>query len=102
METNVEQIGEKTKDRKRYIVVDVLGCLLSVHIHIANIHDIKIGIVVFKQAFEKYPSIKKFCADSGYRGTFVNDIQKQVALDVDISEKIWSCTRIVQNQTQGY
>ena len=31
----------------------------------------KSGIVVAKQAFEKYSSIKKFCADSGYIGTFV-------------------------------
>ena len=64
--------GEKTKGRKRHIVVDVLGCLLSVNVHAANVHDTKSGIIVAKQAFEKYPSpsIKKFCADAGYRGTF--------------------------------
>ena len=80
--------GKKTKGRKRHIVVDVLGCLLSVNVHAANVHDTKSGIVVAKQAFDKYHSIKKFCADSGYRGTFVNDIKNLVALDVDISEKI--------------
>ena len=50
-------MGEKTKGRKRHIVVDVLGCLLSVNVHAANVHDTKSGIVVAKQAFKKYPSI---------------------------------------------
>ena len=81
-------MGEKTKGRKRHIVVDVLGCLLSVNVHAAIVHDTKSGIIVAKQAFKKYPSIKKFCADSGYRGTFINDIKNQISLDVDISEKI--------------
>lgn len=36
-----ELTEEKTKGRKRYIVVDVLGCLLSVVVHAANIHDTK-------------------------------------------------------------
>ena len=68
--------------------MDVLGCLLSVIVHAANIHDTKGGISTAKQAFEQYPSIKKFCADAGYRGTFVSDVKEQLGLDVDISEKI--------------
>ena len=79
---------EKTKGRKRHIVVDVLGCLLAVIVHAANIHDTKGGISVAKQAYERYPSIQKFCADAGYRGTFVSDVKKQLGLAVDISEKI--------------
>ena len=34
-----------------------------------------------------YLSIQKFCADAGYRGTFVADAKGQLGLDVDISEK---------------
>ena len=68
--------------------MDVLGCLLSVIVHAANIHDTKGGIFVAKQASERYPSIQKFCADAGYRGTFVSDVNEQLGLAVDISEKI--------------
>ena len=50
--------GGKTKGRKRQIVVDVPGCLLSVVVHAAN------------------------------RGTFISDLKEQLSLDVDISEKI--------------
>jgi putative transposase len=39
-------------------------------------------------AYEQYPSIEKFCADAGYRGTFVLDVDEILGLGVDISEKI--------------
>ena len=41
-----------------------------------------------KKTYERYPSIQKFCADAGYRGTFVSEVKEQLGLDVDISEKI--------------
>ena len=68
--------------------MDVLGCLLSVVVHAANIHDTKGGIFAAKRGYKRYPSIQKFCADAGYRGTFVADVKGQLGLDVDISEKI--------------
>ena len=68
--------------------MDVLGCLLAVVVHAANIHDTKGGISPAKQSYKQYPSIKKFCADAGYRGTFVTDVKELLGLDVDISEKI--------------
>ena len=33
----------KTKGRKRHIAVDVLGCLMSVVVHAANIYDKRVG-----------------------------------------------------------
>ena len=78
----------KNERQKAAIVVDVLGCLLSVAVHAANIHDTKSGISTAQQALERYPSIQEFCADAGYRGTFVSDMKKQLGLDDDSSEKI--------------
>ena len=66
----------------------MLGNLLSVVVHAANIHDTKSGILAAKAAKNRYPSIQGFCADAGYRGTFVSDIRQQFGLSVDISEKI--------------
>ena len=80
--------GGKTKGRKRQIVVDVPGCLLSVVVHAANIHDTKSGISTAKRAYGRYSSIQKFCADAGHRGAFISDLKEQLRLDVDISEKI--------------
>ncbi len=65
-----------------------MGNLLSVAVHAANIHDTIFGLVPAMMAFEKYPTLKKFCADMGYRGTFVEEILELLCLGVDISEKI--------------
>lgn len=48
-----------------------MGNLLAVVVHAANIHDTKSGIEPAKLAFERYPTLERFCADAGYRGTFV-------------------------------
>ena len=79
---------EKTKGRKRHIVADTLGNLLAVVVHAANIHDTKAGIIPAKQACKRYPSIERFCADAGYRGTFTFDASQTLGRGVDISEKI--------------
>lgn len=65
-----------------------MGNLLSVVIHAANIHDTKSGIAPAKQAYETYPTIKRFCADEGYRKSFENDVSEQLGLGVDISKRI--------------
>jgi len=79
---------EKTKGRKRHIVVDIMGNLLAVVVHAANIHDTKSGIKPAKRAFEKYPAIKKFCGDDGYHKSFEEDVSSQLGLSVDISKRI--------------
>ena len=65
-----------------------MGNLLAVTVHAANIHDTKSGINPARKAFEKYPTIKKFCGDEGYRKSFEEDVSSQLKLGVDISEKI--------------
>ena len=57
-------------------------------VHAANIHDTKSGINVARKAFEKYPTIEKFCGDEGYRKSFVEEVLSQLGLGVDISERI--------------
>ncbi len=85
---NAELMGKKTKGRKRHIVVNTMGNLLSVVVHVANIHDTKSGILSVRKAMEKYPALQAFCADAGYRGTFAKDVPNEFGLKVDISEKI--------------
>lgn len=65
-----------------------MGNLLAVIVHAANLHDTKSGITVAQKACEKYPSIKGFCADAGYRGTFIDEVKSKLQRTVDISEKI--------------
>lgn len=81
-------MAEKTKGRKRHIVPDIMGNLIFVIDHRANIHATKSGFLPAIDAFYKYPSFQAFCADMGYRGyrkTFVNDIKRMINKRVDIS-----------------
>ena len=80
--------GKKVKGRKRHNVTDTMGNLLAITVHAANIHDTKSGINPAKKAYEKYPTIQKFCGDDGYRKSFEEDVSKQLGVGVDISKRI--------------
>ena len=64
-----------------------MGNILSIDVHAANIHDTKAGIVSACEAFEKYPTIERFCGDDGYRKTFESDVYEELGIDVDISTR---------------
>lgn len=83
-------IGEKTKGRKRFIVVDLQGHILACKVIAASIHDTKGGFQVAQNATSVYPTIEKFSADDGYRGTFVIQVNQFLKREVEISMKIKS------------
>ena len=66
---------EKNKGHKRHIMTDTLDNIFAVKVHRANLHDTKSGIFPAAKAWHKYPTIKVFCADSGYRKTFVDNVK---------------------------
>ncbi len=64
--------GKKIKGRKRHIVVDTLGLLLTIVVHSATPHDSKAAEHVFKSLKNKYMrGIIKIFSDGGYRGELV-------------------------------
>ena len=80
--------GKKVKGRKRHITTDIMGNLLVIKVHAANIHDTKSGCYVYQATKIKYPIIKGGCGDAGYRGTFVDFVKVKYDEIIDISEKI--------------
>ena len=82
-------VGKKIKGRKRHIIVDILGFILAVVVHAANIHDTKSGWMPAAKAYDKYSTIERFCGDEGYRGTFSDYVGWDFDdVGVDISERI--------------
>ena len=79
---------KKVKGRKRHIVTGTMGNLLAVEVHAANIHDTKSGINPARKAFAKYPTVRKFCGDEGYRKSFEEAVSEELGLGVDISRRI--------------
>ncbi|WP_232215321.1 transposase [Methylovulum miyakonense] len=57
--------NKKVKGRKRHIVLDILGNLLHVGVHAANIHDTVAAGEVMRRAKELYPGIGNFSGDAG-------------------------------------
>ena len=80
--------GKRVKGRKRHILVDILGCLLHVSVHAANQSDTTSAWLVFERGVEKYPSIRAFSGDAGYRGTAVKFAKESLGLELHISKKI--------------
>ena len=80
--------GKKIKGRKRHIVVDTLGNLLSVAVHAANLHDTSQGGQVAEKTLCAYPSLKLFCGDNGYQGSTVFYIFKKLKSIISISPKV--------------
>lgn len=68
-------------------MVDSLGNLLGVAVHAANIHDTKSGMFAASKALSAYPTIRGFCGDSGYKGTFEAQLWEEYGLGVDIIER---------------
>ena len=61
-----------------------MGCLLAIVVHAANIHNTKAGIEPARIAYQKYPTIEKFCGDDGYRKSFEQAVASELGLEVDI------------------
>ena len=78
-------VNKKIKGRKRHIVVDTMGNILHVFVHTANNADTSSGIAAAHAACLYYPTLKKFCADAGYIGTFIEDVKLILGIEVDIS-----------------
>ena len=68
-------------------MVDTHGRLLGVTVHAANLHDTASGIFHVQYAVTLYLYVKRLCGDSGYRGTFVAEVEEWSGLPVDIVER---------------
>jgi putative transposase len=76
---------KKIKGRKRHIITDTNGWLLSVVIHAANEHDSQTGFEVISTLEYRFERMKKIYADGGYRGKLVDEVKQQLGWDMEIT-----------------
>ena len=60
--------GKKIKGRKRHILVDTMGLLLSVVVHPADVQDRDGAFQLLRRARRLFPFIERLFADGGYAG----------------------------------
>jgi putative transposase len=77
--------GKKVKGRKRQILVDVLGHLLKVVVHTADIQD-KVGAKLLLEALGRMLALRLqfIWADRGYWGLLIDWCQTQLAIRLEI------------------
>ena len=75
-----------------------MGNILSIAVHATNIHDTKAGIVPACEAFDKYPTVEKFCGDDGYRNSFEIDVFWEFGLPVHISTRTNPGFEVIPNR----
>ncbi len=69
--------GKKVKGRKRHIVTDTLGFLVTCIVHEADVQDRDGARITIDEALERFPSMRHFFADGGYRGEPLADFVRQ-------------------------
>jgi len=60
--------GKKVKGKKRHVLVDTLGLLLSAAIHPADVQDRDGALSVLRAARRLFPFVEVIFADGAYRG----------------------------------
>ena len=63
--------GKKVKGRKRHILVDTLGLLLSAKVLTADVQDRDGAKQLFEEIKERMPRLQLIWADGGYRGKLI-------------------------------
>ncbi|MDR0507161.1 MAG: IS5 family transposase, partial [Dysgonamonadaceae bacterium] len=78
--------GKKVKGRKRHIIADTLGLLLSVVVLAANEYDGKKAFDVIKILKYRFERMKKIFADGGCRGDELREqLAKELGYDLEIT-----------------
>jgi putative transposase len=77
--------GKKVKGRKRHIITDTNGLLLSVVVHAANEYDGKAAPKVIDTLNYRFERMQKIYADGGYRGELVDKVKERYGWEMEIT-----------------
>jgi putative transposase len=75
------------KGRKRHILVDTLGLLLTVVVHAANIQDRDGAQLVLDKARGKFPRLALVWADGGYAGRLIEWVKETCGWVLEIIKR---------------
>lgn len=87
--------ARKVTGRKRHVVVDSGGHLLTVAVDTADMSDAEGARWVLGRTRASWPALVKGWADQGYRGTLVPWAQQTYAMDLEIVQRPAEATGFV-------
>ncbi len=77
-------VGKKIRGRKRHLLVDTLGLLLVAAVHTARLQDRDGAELVFAEAADRYPSLRRIWADEAYRGELEAAVRQGYDFELEI------------------
>ena len=81
-------MGEKNiRGRKRHILVDTQGNLLTVVVHRANLPDRDGAVFVLEAADDTFPRLEKLWIDQAYTGDVADELYEKYAIILEIVAK---------------
>lgn len=79
--------GKKVNGRKRHIIVDTIGLLLSVVVHPADIQDRDGAKLVISKIKGKFARLKLIWADGGYAGKLIDWVKENINCILEIVKR---------------
>jgi putative transposase len=79
--------GKKINARKRHILVNTIGLILMVVVHVGNIQDRDGAKLVLEKARHLFPSLKLIWADGGYAGKLIEWVLSSCASILEIVKR---------------
>ena len=79
--------GKKIKGIKRHVVVDVLGLLIGIVVHAANIQDRDGAKILVLRVKDRLPRVKLVWADGGYRGELIQWFKDETGWTLEIVKR---------------
>ncbi len=76
--------GKKVSGRKRHILVDTTGLVITLVVHPADITDRDGARLVLGQLGDRFPRLQHVWADAGYRGAVREWAREQLGLVIEI------------------
>jgi putative transposase len=85
--------GKKVKGRKRHLVVDTQGLVLTARVHAADVHDRPAAELVLSGSDEHFPRIRLLWADTACRG--LGDwLEDTLGWSLEITRHWWTGLRV--------
>ncbi len=79
--------GKKVNGRKRHVLVDTLGLVLTVVVLTANIQDREGARTLLEKVKGQFPRLQKIWADGGYSGTLIDWVKSLCGWMVEIVKR---------------
>lgn len=76
--------AKKLNGRKRHLLVDTLGMVLSAKVHAADLQDRAAVSLVLEKADQAFPRLKQLWVDQGYTGTGKAWIEEHLGWTVEV------------------